>query len=400
MPLPAGGNATPYGVARDMSVSTDFHIRQVNQKLASIYAGRNPFNWWLAQVTQGKKLTSRKYEWGRKGIFPDTVNVTTEESASGTSFAVTSTLGLTADMLLRDPNTTEVIKVKTVDSATAFTAYPRGYFGGGTAAIVPVGTDLEIMSVARTEGGAALEVIGIEPELDYNYAQQFEICSGTTDFAQEVQAHYANKNPRMTARMDAAMRNRHLRERAFLFGQRALPTAAQQGTSRGSSQLGGVEYFIRKRNEHIWSAGGAFTYGEFDENTRELAKFSENARFLGLCSTRVAGIIGRWQLPYHQADMRRSEQFGTKVHTITGGGYEVEINACLQFDQLAGYGDKLFIIDMDQIEHLVGIPEQINLEIEGPKKNGSHEIVDQITSVETLAYLNDFAGAIWEDIAS
>jgi hypothetical protein len=383
-----------------MTVFTDGHIRQVNQILAAIYPGTDPFFWFLSRISQGKALNARKYEWMRKGKFPDTVNVTVQESSSGTSFAVTSTAGLTADMLLRDPVSTEIIKVKTVDSATAFTAYPRGYFGGGTAATVEVGTDLEIMSVARTEGGSALEVIGIEPELDYNYAQQFEICSGTTDFAQEVQAHYANKNPRMTARMDAALRNRHLKERAFLFGQRALPTAAQQSTTRGSSQCGGVEYYIRKRNEHIWSAGGAFTYGEFDENTRQLKKFSKTGRFLGLCSERVAGIVGRWQLANHQADMRASQTFGTNVHTVTGGGYQVKIVSCLQFDELAGYEDKMFIIDMDQIEHLVGIPEQTNLEIEGPKKNGSHEIVDQITSVETIAYLNDFAGAIWEDIAA
>jgi hypothetical protein len=395
-------SATGFTGAHSTSRDANAQIRHVRRTIAKVLPNEAPFYALLQKLSRGEMLKARKFEWYKLAPFKREVTVTEEESASGTSFTVDDTSMLAVDSILQDPVTREQIKVSAIGSATAFTSYTRGLHGGGTPAIITAGTKLYVMHSARIEGGSAQRAVGISPESDYNYYQQFEMCSATTDLMKFVR-QYGIENASEFEDANMIVEYKKRMEAALLFGYRATNAAGTSGAGTyGSAVMGGLQDYIRTDASHVVDVNGAFTHAEFDEVMQSAARFapgSPQANYWLLCGAKVRGIIGRWGVEWHQFDATKTKTLGFEFTRFTGHGYTANVLYSMHFDY-GQHQNELYALNLDEVSHIMGISEQMNREITGPKNDGSHLITNQMTGVSTLEVANTRCQAIFHNITS
>lgn len=394
-PAPVAPATTHTNFATD--TQADRLVRQVLKPVLDVYPP-DPWMVWLSKMAKANDGVNPKLEFMSQSQYPQYVTVNEAIAATAdTSLVLLSTAALTKDTILQDMVTGEQIVIASVDSATGATILTRGTYGGGAPRALAVGDTLKILSVAREEGGTALNPIGIEPRFDFNYFQQFEQVKGITDFAKNSLMYGAQQADQETVEAIAEYNKRRVKQ--FLFGYRA----EVQGTTHKRRLAGGMRDFCESA-DMIADAGGAFTYSEFKEMMARPSRIGEgnNKEYIALGSYGVTNIMSNWLLNGHQADHIHIKEYGFDCLRFKGPGWTVVVARSEAFEDDSVYSDQLYVIRPKYTELHVykGLAMTMNKMITGPAKDGDHTIRDQMTSTETLANRMPEAHLIIQNIQS
>lgn len=394
MPIPAAAAIGAYGSADH----TARQVLQVNEKIVATLPRENLFYAVMSMSAKAEPVEAITHTWQYVDPWPRKVTLTAGVTSSGTNFTVDSNLILTEDLILLAPNGEQIL-VKTPRSSgtTQFVSYTRGIAGGTAPAPIASGAELRILSVARVEGSSRGTPASILPEQDSNNYQQVEMNSAYTDIQRMVK-HYGQSVPEFQMEQMILEYKTRL-EAMLLFQRKARPTSTQLGTSYPGSICAGVEHYIRAAGQHVHNVG-EFTWPEFDDYMAEAAIYSRNRVYWAWGSTSVLNIMNRWPMQWNNGmDATTKTLFGLKIKGFVGANYTVYLGHSYQFEH-APYRDQLFVLDMDSVEHLIGMnmPDTMNKEVSGPKKDGNHLIVDQMTGVHSGRFQNPLAHLIFTGI--
>lgn len=374
--------------------TAEFNVRQVNRKIAAMFGGKSPFTAHASAFAKVTDLRSRKYEWNYQKYWPTHVEVGEIVSAgSTTTIVLTSTNGLSKDRILVDEVTGEQIVIMTVDSSTSLTVVRSyGIKSGQTATGFSVGKKLKIGSVARKEGHAtAVEAASVQPTNEYNLAQQFEGSWSLTDIAAQIDTYYGD--PEAYQERFGMEWYMDQKEEAGLFQQRydqaVGTTDASAGGKFGQRIMGGAYYYIENYNSgaNILDAGGAFTEQELSSFMHDRSRPCSTRKFNIYTSGHTQEIMTGWKRPYHQSDMMDKDSFGFSFSKIKGNGWEADVYESEAFNTSTRYNQMAIInksAEYSRWHTMVGLSDNVNREITGPKKDGSHITQHQITGVHTL----------------
>lgn len=362
---------------------TERQVRQVRNNIARVYPESTPFYALLDRTAKVTDIRANKYEWQRISEFPRTVTLAAAEGAADTSLVISDATAITESQILQDPVTGEQILVLS-KAGNTLTVATRGSIGGGNPADLPIGKELFLLGTAREEGATRLSAVGITPEFDFNYSQQFEKVTGITDRAANIM--YYGPNQRDLDAMEVMNEYKKQMERQFLFGYRKVINAGSSGaTTHPRYIMGGCREFIEGAG-NMFDAGGAFTYQEFCDFMKEICRFGRGNSYFAMGSLDVINIMNRWPLAYHQADHMRTPNFGLEVTNFKGPKWRVMLVHNEQFEEQDEYASWLMILNANHVRHHIhrGLPDTVNKGITGPKNDGDHTIRDQITGTHTL----------------
>lgn len=365
--------------------SSDAAVRQVRKMISMVYPHEAPFFALSSKLAKSRVMRSNKYEWITKKPFPQHVTVNGAHSSSATTLTLTSTTGLTVDTQLQntDPDSREIFHILSVDSSTQVTVATRGTFGGTAAALVDA-DKLMIMSVARQEGGTAIDPIGIVEDYEYNHLQQFEQNWGYTD--RQLMRDLYSGEIRKTSRVDAMLEWRKRMERAMLWGRRAeIAAGGSGGGTYGNWAMGGVEQYIPTANRI--DVNGALTEADFEAILTPFKVFNRSQKWVLFTSTDKERVICNWfkdQVRYN--DPTPDKEYGLIVRRIRGAFGQVNVVHNMQFEFDDNHRNEALLVNLDGIAPIVGrnMSDKVNEEITGPSNDGSHTIKNQITGGHSL----------------
>jgi hypothetical protein len=388
------------------SASASLLVRQVEEGLAKMFMGKASLRALLSKTSRTVDGHAKKYEYGYLKDLQRVFSLTEAVAdVSDDTLVGTSTAGLTPDMILQDPFTGEQMPIKSVDSATQVTVYRnRGVYPGSAAGAISSGVELQILAPAVREGNSALDSIGVVPTLDYNLFQQSEYNVGTTDIVRSIN-HYLSK-PEDLNRLAVLEMSERRWEAQHFFGIRREESAgasmATVGGLYGRQISGGIYDYVMNWNSqsNVQDASGTLTYSKLVQFMREYVRPLNTRKFACFGSHQAIEIMQMWPLAYHQADATKTNVFGLDITTIKGPGWTLGLFPSEAFE-VDGRHNQLAIIAADaqyiRKVTLSNLPDQWNLEITGPKKDGSHSKKDQWTGVHTLKFV-PYSGLIIKNV--
>lgn len=370
---------TAYGSA----VQETRQERQVLDNITRVYPEATPFHTFLTRTRKMADGKANKLEWMFLSDFPRVVTLTEASTASDTTIVVDSATHVTESQILQDTVTGEQLLVLG-KSGNTLTVATRGTMGGGTPAALASGKSLYLLGTAREEGDTRLGPIGITPQFDYNYFQQFEKVTGITDRAEQLM--YYGPNQRDLDAMEVMLEYKKQQERQFLFGYRKKVEVGSSGATTHPRWIsGGMLDFIEQANT-VYDANGAFTYQELMTFMEPQVRVGRGGRFVGYASLHVLNIISRWPLQYHQADTFRTKNFGLEVTRLKGPGWTIDLYRNEQFEDQEQYQSDLMVLNENHVgmHTMRGLGDRVNRGVTGPKNDGDHTKRDQITGTHTL----------------
>lgn len=378
-------NATTHSGVFKGHVDEDRQIIQVMKNIVKVFPEPGKLLTLMMKTRTGVAPMGqdRKHNYQYMGRTPTTVVMGAAASSSATSLTLESNLHIIPGQTLQDIVTGEQLFVSAVNSnGTGITVGTRGSYGGGTAGALALGQSLLVLPTSVAEGATALESTGIYPDQDYNYFQQFETDFELTDIVENI-LHYGT-NPASIEEEAAFARYKQQMARAFLFGYRNKVAAS--GSTGNRYWVGGAREFI-EGGDNIFDANGAFTYAELSSFMLETVREGQSAKKIGLGSRYVGDIMSRWALDYHQADATKTSEFGLDVMRFKGAGWRLDffVDDCFEDAELT---EELYILDIKYMKHLIArnMPDRLNRDITGPKKDGSHTRKHQLTGVHTQEF--------------
>ena len=183
----------------------------------------------LTKKLNTESVHNPKYEWMDNNTEVRWTATTATATNVATTIAVTAGTGknFTAEDLIRDVTTGEVMKV--VSIATDTITVTRGIGNGGTGLAVGSGDKILILGNAAMQGsGAPAEnILGVTPF--FNYTQIFKTAFSITKTLDATTLYGMKELARL--RKNAGIRHAKSMEYAFLFGKKSMDTAGAQPVS-------------------------------------------------------------------------------------------------------------------------------------------------------------------------
>lgn len=243
------------------SSAPDTRIRSVDPKIFFAQAEIAPLNALMMKLNRMQRSTQAKQEWVEKDLGTPTTTTTSETAAGGTTIAVATGTGymFNANDLIWVPATGEQILVASTAASTVTVTGGRA-FGSTSAATIPSGATLVLLSSAYAENGTSGTGVAISPEMPYNVNQ---ISRTPIDVSRTFLQtdNYNFKNKLKELHRDALIIHLEKLERQMLVGE------LKWDTTNHRRSMAGINSFITTNRENM---SASFTKAKFDSFLKEV----------------------------------------------------------------------------------------------------------------------------------
>lgn len=270
------------------SPNNQTQIRYVDPKVYFLEAETAPLVALLESLKK-ESVSNYKFEWIEKTMGTPLASLSAPIDAVQTNIPLQLNEGAmftVNDLLLIEP-TNEQMRVTAIAGDTLTVV--RG-FGETVAAPALVGARVLLLGSAYPEAQTSPEAIGLKPVIQFNYTQIFKHTAEASRTECQTDS-YDYKNPKMVERRrEALLFHMEARQRAYMFGQRALGFEA--GTGKPIHTGRGVFNWIVS---NIHDCLGAFSKQKFDLFCEAIFRYGGKRKRL-FCSSEMLDAIDQMVL--------------------------------------------------------------------------------------------------------
>lgn len=315
----------------------------MSEKIAELNPNKNPLTVLTKKMKRTRTVYNPEYDWMEQDIGArwDAIDSAAGFNAAATKLIFHQVTYFRAGDILKVPRTGETMLVTAVDPDGDNTKEYTVTRSWGTTAAADLVDDDPVVCIGNVnaEGATLREIKQTEPVKKSNYTQIFRTPVGVTGTLQATKTY--GPKPMSWYRHLAGIEHAVDMERAFLFGEKAKSSSAQNTRSTG-----GILEFCTENTLDVSST--TLTEQSFVEWLETVFRYGGSEKML-LASARLCTHIDLWSLGKLKT-VPGSKTYGVAVkeYISTHGKLYIVKHHLLEGAVYGGYG---IVLDMDNVAY-------------------------------------------------